>query len=68
MYIAYTALDCWKMTYHYDHENIILSWMKNSMQYAKQHFSTSISVSFHSMSEIVVSDMFSHYLGCFGKK
>ena len=36
--------------------------MKNSMLNAKQNFSMSSLVPFCSLSEVVVSDMFSHYL------
>ena len=55
------ALGYCVMTFHYD-KNIILSWMKNLMLNAEQNFSMSIVISFCSVNEVVVSDMFSHYL------
>ena len=55
------VLGCCAVTFHYD-ENIILSWLRNSMLNAKQNFSMSILVSFCSMREVMVSDIFSHYL------
>ena len=54
MYIWIQLLTAMQLlSINYD-ENIILSWMKNSMQNAKQNFSTCILVQ--------VSDMLSHYL------
>ena len=50
------------MTFHYD-ENSILSWKGDlNAVNAQQNFSRIILVSFCSVSEVVMSDMFSHCL------